>query len=198
MSVIVASRRMTVTDALKEYAEEKIGASMKVMEISPLDAEVMLSVEKNPANPRPCCCEVTLRTKGHTIRVEEHEEDMYAAIDVAAAKVVRQMRKYKTRVIDAKVRDGEKRAAAGRAEATANEGLDFDALMAELTDQEQEIVRVKEVEFAPMTQEEALIQIDLLGHDFFVYIDRDTNLTNVLYRRNDGGYGLLKQVEAEG
>ena len=194
MSIIVAGRRMTVTDALKDYAEEKIGGSMKIMNISPLDAEIVLSVERNPANPRPCCCEVTLRTKGHTIRVEEHEEDMYAAVDVAAAKVVRQMRKYKTRVIDAKVRDGERRAAAGRAEATANEELDFDALMAELADQEQEIVRVKEVAFAPMTQEEALIQIDLLGHDFFAYIDRDTNLANVLYRRNDGGYGLLKQV----
>ncbi len=195
MSIIVAGRRMTVTNALKEYAEEKIGGAMKVMDISPLVAEVVLSVEKNPANPRPCCCEVTLRTKGHTIRVEEHEEDMYAAVDVASAKVVRQMRKYKTRVIDAKVRDGEKRAAANRAEAIANEEIDFDALIAEFSEQDQEIVRVKEVAFAPMTQEEALIEIDLLGHDFFAYVDRDTNLVNVLYRRNDGGYGLLKQVE---
>ena len=59
---------------------------------------------KNPANPRPAVCEVTLRTKGHIIRVEEHEEDMYAAIDVAAAKVVRQLRKYKTKVVDRKLR----------------------------------------------------------------------------------------------
>ena len=80
-------------DALREYAEEKIGNSMKVMDIDPLVAEVVLFVEKNPANPRPAVCEVTLRTKGHIIRVEEHEEDMYAAIDVAAAKVVRQLRK---------------------------------------------------------------------------------------------------------
>lgn len=193
MSIIVAGRRMTVTDALKDYAEEKIGAAMKVMDISPLDAEIVLSVEKNPANPRPCCCEVTLRTKGHTIRVEEREEDMYAAVDVAAAKVVRQMRKYKTRVIDAKVRSGEKRPASG--DLATSENVDFDALMEELSAQDQEIVRVKEVSFAPLTQEEALVEIDLLGHDFFAYVDRDTNLVNVLYRRNDGGYGLLKQVE---
>lgn len=191
MSIIVAGRRMTVTDALKDYAEEKIGSAAKVMDIEPLDVEVVLSVERNPANPRPCCCEVTLRTKGHTIRVEEHEEDMYAAIDVAAAKVVRQMRKFKTRVIDAKVREGEKRATV-RTEA-AGEELDLDALMEELSD--QEIVRVKEVRFEPLTQDEALIEIDLLGHDFFAYIDRDTNLVNVLYRRKDGQYGLLKQVE---
>ena len=98
MSITVTGRKMPVTDALREYAEEKIGNSMKVMDIDPLVAEIVLFVEKNPANPRPAVCEVTLRTKGHIIRVEEHEEDMYAAIDVAAAKVVRQLRKYKTKV----------------------------------------------------------------------------------------------------
>ena len=104
MSITVAGRKMPVTDALRQYAEEKIGNSMKVMDIDPLVAEIVLFVEKNPANPRPACCEVTLRTKGHIIRVEECEEDMYAAIDVAAAKVVRQLRKYKTKVVDRKLR----------------------------------------------------------------------------------------------
>ena len=104
MSITVTGRKMPVTDALREYAEEKIGNSMKVMDIDPLVAEIVLFVEKNPANPRPAVCEVTLRTKGHIIRVEEHEEDMYAAIDVAAAKVVRQLRKYKTKVVDRKLR----------------------------------------------------------------------------------------------
>ena len=89
MSITVTGRKMPVTDALREYAEEKIGNSMKVMDINPLDAEVVLHVEKNPANATPAICEVTLRTKGHIVRVEESEEDMYAAIDVAAAKVLR-------------------------------------------------------------------------------------------------------------
>ena len=66
-------------------------------------------------------------------------------------------------------------------------------MMEELSD--DQVVRVKEMDFAPMTQEEALVQIDLLGHDFFVYTDRDTNLVNVLYRRDGGGYGLLKQKD---
>ena len=65
MSITVTGRKMPVTDALREYAEEKIGNSMKVMDIDPLVAEVVLFVEKNPANPRPAVCEVTLRTKGH-------------------------------------------------------------------------------------------------------------------------------------
>ena len=170
MSITVTGRKMPVTDALREYAEEKIGNSMKVMDIDPLVAEVVLFVEKNPANPRPAVCEVTLRTKGHIIRVEEHEEDMYAAIDVAAAKVVRQLRKYKTKVVDRKLR-------------AADETID------------DEVVRVKTIEFEPLTEEEALVKIDLLGHDFFAYTDRDSGLVNVLYRRDDGGYGLLKQAE---
>ena len=189
MSITVAGRKMPVTDALRQYAEEKIGNSMKVMDIDPLVAEVVLYVEKNPANPRPACCEVTLRTKGHIIRVEECEEDMYAAIDVAAAKVVRQLRKYKTKVIDRKLRAVDETI---RTEPVPTK--DLDQLMEELA-ADEEVVRVKEIEFAPLTEEEALVKIDLLGHDFFAYTDRDTNMVNVLYRRDDGGYGLLKQRE---
>lgn len=189
MSITVAGRKMPVTDALRQYAEEKIGNSMKVMDIDPLVAEVVLYVEKNPANPRPACCEVTLRTKGHIIRVEECEEDMYVAIDVAAAKVVRQLRKYKTKVIDRKLRAVDETI---RTEPVPTK--DLDQLMEELA-ADEEVVRVKEIEFEPLTEEEALVKIDLLGHDFFAYTDRDTNMVNVLYRRDDGGYGLLKQRE---
>ena len=190
MSITVAGRKMPVTDALRQYAEEKIGNSMKVMDIDPLVAEVVLFVEKNPANPRPACCEVTLRTKGHIIRVEESEEDMYAAIDVAPAKVVRQLRKYKTKVIDRKLRAEDETIRTQ----TAGAELDVEGLMEELA-ADDEVVRVKEIAFEPLTEEEALVKIDLLGHDFFAYTDRDSGLVNVLYRRDDGGYGLLKQTE---
>ena len=192
MSITVTGRKMPVTDALREYAEEKIGNSMKVMDIDPLVAEVVLFVEKNPANPRPAVCEVTLRTKGHNIRVEEHEEDMYAAIDVAAAKVVRQLRKYKTKVVDRKLRAADE--TIRMAEPAAAGELDVDGLMQELA-ADDEVVRVKTIEFEPLTEEEALVKIDLLGHDFFAYTDRDSGMVNVLYRRDDGGYGLLKQTE---
>ncbi len=186
MEITITGRKMPVTDSLKDYAEEKIGNSMKVMDIDPLVAEVVLHVEKNPAIARPAVCEVTLQTKGHIIRVEEHEEDMYAAIDVAAAKVVRQLRKYKTRVVDRRVR-------ADETIRTADDGSsDYDALMDELSD--DEVVRVKELAFEPLTEEEALVKIDLLGHDFFAYTDRDSGNTCVLYRRDEGGYGLLKQI----
>lgn len=185
MEITITGRKMPVTDALRTYAEEKIGNSMKVMDIDPLTAEVVLHVEKNPANPTPATCEVTMRARGHVIRVEEKEENMYAAIDVAAAKVLRQLRKYKTRVIDKKI-------ASGPATKTATE-LDLDGLMQELSAADEEVVRVKDLVLEPLTEEEALIQIDLLGHDFFAYIDRDTDAVHIMYRRENGGYGLLKQ-----
>ena len=185
MEITITGRRMPITDPIRAYAEEKIGNSMKVMDINPLTAEVVLQVEKNPANPTPAKCEVTMRARGQIIRVEETDENMYAAIDVAAAKVLRQLRKYKTRIIDKKIAD---------APAKAGAKLDIDGLMQELS-ADDEVVRVKELVLEPLTEEEALVQIDLLGHDFFAYIDRDTNAVNILYRRDNGGYGLLKATE---
>ena len=190
MSITVSGRKMPITDALRQYAEEKISAAVKVIETDPINTEVVLYKEKNPANPLPAICEVTVRVKGHIVRVEENEEDMYAAIDVAAAKVSRQLRKYKTKVVDRKLRAADETI---RIEPSAAGELDVDGLMQELSD--DEVVRVKTIEFEPLTEEEALVKIDLLGHDFFAYTDRDSGLVNVLYRRDDGGYGLLKQAE---
>ena len=193
MDVIVSGRKLLVTDALRSYAEEKIGGAIEVLDVDPASVEVVLRQEKNPANPRPAVCEVTVLVKGHLARVEETEEDMYAAIDVAAAKVVRQLRKYKNRIIDKRTRATEKIVDYVHEDARAETELDLDKLMNELAD--DEVVRTKEIDFAPMTVDEALIEIDLIGHDFYVFTDRDSNKVCVLYRRNDGGYGLLKQAD---
>ena len=179
MTITVSGRKMPVNDALRQYAEEKVGNAIKAVDADAVSTEVVLYTEKNPANPLPAICEVTVRIKGHIVRVEESEEDMYAAIDVAAAKVARQLRKYKTRVLDKKVRATERIVDYAHEDAHPESELDLDRLMDELAD--DEIVRRKETEFTPMTEDEALIQIDLLGHDFFAYTDRDTNLVHILY-----------------
>ena len=186
MEITVTGRKMTVSDALKSYVEEKIGNSIKVFNISPMSAEVVLRKEKNPANPKPAVAEVTLFTKGHIIRTEEAEEDMYAAIDVAAAKAERQLRKYKTKVID---RRNKKKL--GEALASESPAPAPDEHLLHLED-DNSIVRTKEIDLVALNEEEALLQIDLLGHDFFVYNNASTGLVNVLYRRKDGSYGLLK------
>jgi putative sigma-54 modulation protein len=187
MDINVTGRKMTVSDALRSYVEEKISNSVKVFNITPMSAEVVLRKEKNPANPRPAVAEVTLFTKGHIIRTEEAEEDMYAAIDVAAAKAERQLRKYKTKVLDKRLKGGKKLGDIFSAEET-NTSLEY---VVEIDD-ESKVVRTKEIDLIALNEEEALIQIDLLGHDFFVYNDVNTGLVNVLYRRKDGSYGVLK------
>ncbi|WP_443613371.1 ribosome hibernation-promoting factor, HPF/YfiA family [Adlercreutzia sp.] len=85
MTITVSGRKMPVTDALRQYAEEKVGNAIKAVDADTVSTEIVLYTEKNPANPLPAICEVTVRVKGHIVRVEESEEDMYAAIDVAAA-----------------------------------------------------------------------------------------------------------------
>ena len=187
MEITVTGRKMTVSDALKDYVEEKIGNSVKVFHISPMVAEVVLRKERNPANPKPAIAEVTIRTKGHIIRTEEHEEDMFAAVDVAAAKVERQLRKYKTRVVDRKLR-GKRLAEVIKPEDEAVQPEVKEEYLEEL----DHVVRIKEIELDALSEDEALIQLDLLGHDFYVYLNDCDGLINVMYRRNDGSYGVIK------
>jgi len=188
MEINVTGRKMNVSDALRSYVEDKIGNSLKVFNITPITVDVVLRKEKNPANPRPAVAEITLVTKGTIIRTEEAEEDMYAAIDVAAAKTERQLRKYKTKVIDRRY-NGKKLSDVFVSEGTAaalDEQQDY-------FEEDGHIVRVKEIDLEALTEDQALLQIDLLGHDFFVYNDIVTGAVNVIYRRKDGSYGLLKQ-----
>jgi putative sigma-54 modulation protein len=187
MEIIVTGRKMTVSDPLKAYVVEKISDSVKVFNISPMSAEVVLRKERNPANPRPAIAEVTIRTKGHIIRTEESEEDMYAAIDVAAAKVERQLRKYKTRVIDRRIH-GKKLVEVLSPESEVPATAEHEEYLPDL----DRVVRVKELDLDALTEEEALIQLDLLGHDFYVYTNSTDGLVNVMYRRKDGSYGVIK------
>jgi putative sigma-54 modulation protein len=113
---------------------------------------------------------------------------MYAAVDIATGKVSRQLRKYKTRVIDH--RDRTK-----IAEVPLDPAKDPEVIAA--AEAEEAVVRYKYVDLVPLTEEEALLQTDLLGHDFFVYIDKETNLVNVMYHRHGGGYGIIKPAVNE-
>ncbi len=196
MEITVSGRKMPVTDALRAYAVDKIGGVLEQFDINPISCEVVLYKEKNKAISDSGICEVTVVLKGHIARVEESEEDMYAAIDVAAAKIARQLRKIKNRNIDKRKRRADAEAQAAFEDAAATEGeLDLDRLMDELS--ADDIVRRKRIEFAPMTEEQALVQMDLIGHDFFVYTDRDSNEVHVLYRRTDGSYGILAPLDPE-
>lgn len=198
MEITVTGRKTTVTDALHDYVEEKIGNVAKVFDIEPMTADVVLRVEKNPANPNANTCEVTIRTKGNVIRVSESDPDMYAAIDLAANLVSRQLRKYKTKIVDR--HHHAHMAAPDPVEAAPFTKEQMDALMDSMAPEaeDDELVREKIIDFMVLTEEQALVQTDLIGHDFFVFNNAQTGLTNVVYRRHNGGYGILKpRIEGE-
>ncbi len=179
MDVTVSGRKMPISDSLRDYAQSKIGGAVEQLDVDAIACEIVLYREKNPANPLPAICEVTVIMKGHVARVEESEEDMFAAI--------------KTRIKDKRKKKTEQDIKFEREDAHPATELDLDKLMDELSD--NEIVRRKKVKYTPLTEEEAMVQMDLLGHDFFVYTDRDSNDVSILYRRSDGSYGLLTPLE---
>jgi putative sigma-54 modulation protein len=178
MQVKVVARHMTITDPTRAYAEEKFGRLAKIYDAEPVVAEVVLDVRKNRSHPDRFTSEVTVRLKGHVVRAEETATDMHAAIDLAADKAERQMRKYKTKVVDRR-----------NHHASVAKGVVDVEVPAEV---EPEVVRVKTVDAKPMTEAEAMLQLELLGHDFFVFRHAETDLLTVLYRRNDGDYGLIQ------
>lgn len=186
MDIKVSGRKTTVTDALRAHVDEKIGEALKVFDIEPMTVDVVLRYEKNPSNPNPAIVEVTVRARGSVIRVAEHGADMYAAIDLSADKVTRQLRKFKTKVVD------NRQGGASAADVASVERVEdlADLLLPE--EEDDLLVREKVIDVAPMTEEQALVQTDLLGHDFYVFENATTGLINVVYHRKNGGYGIIK------
>ncbi len=186
MDIKVSGRKTTVTDALRAHVDEKIGEALKVFDIEPMTVDVVLRYEKNPSNPKPAIVEVTVRARGSVIRVAEHGADMYAAIDLSADKVTRQLRKFKTKVVD------NRQGGASAADVAPVERVEdlADLLLPEEDD--DLLVREKVIDVTPMTEEQALVQTDLLGHDFYVFENATTGLINVVYHRKNGGYGIIK------
>ena len=186
MDIKVSGRKTTVTDALRAHVDEKIGEALKVFDIEPMTVDVVLRYEKNPSNPNPAIVEVTVRARGSVIRVAEHGADMYAAIDLSADKVTRQLRKFKTKVVD------NRQGGASAADVAPVERVEdlADLLLPE--EEDDLLVREKVIDVTPMTEEQALVQTDLLGHDFYVFENATTGLINVVYHRKNGGYDIIK------
>lgn len=183
MQIQVKGRHMDVSPAIRDYATEKIGKVAKIHDRDEMTIEAVLHVEKNPSQKNRDVAEVTARMKGVVVRAEEAAPDMYAAIDLVSEKLERQMRKYKTKLVDR--RNG------GRAVVKTAPG--DSALASPFAEEEEsgQIVRTKYVDAKPMTSDEAIMQMELLGHDFFVFTSAESDDINVLYRRNDGNYGLI-------
>ena len=174
----IRGENVDLTDAIRSYVEKRISKLEKYFEDSvDATAHVNLKVYSNKTYK----VEVTIPLPYLTLRAEETSNDMYASIDLVTDKLERQIRKYKTKVNRKSREKGYK-------------NLDFvpDEAADEPSEENLKIVRTKQISLKPMDSEEAVLQMDMLGHDFFVFEDAETNGTSVVYRRNDGRYGLIE------
>lgn len=171
MKVTVVAKNIELTSALKEIVEKKIRKLEKYFE-GDVSAKATLSVQKSRHT-----IEVTIPFNGVILRGEESTDDMYKSLDLVGDKLERQIRKQKTRL--SRRNGGSVRFA---------EIKDNDMNVSD----EGALVKVKKFGVKPMNSEEAILQMDLLGHNFFVYQDADSSKVNVVYKRKDGNYGLLE------
>ncbi|MDK2856668.1 MAG: putative sigma-54 modulation protein [Bacillota bacterium] len=178
MRITIRGKNIEITPALRDYVEKKVGKLAKLLD-DITEATVTLGVERERH-----MVEVTAPVGGRLLRGEVVSGDMYASIDMVIEKLEKQIEKYKTRLAR-KVKNGSVLdIAAGMAAGPA--GRD---------DDEPRLVRTKRFPIKPMPVDEAILQMNLLGHDFFVFRNAETEEVNVIYRRRDGNYGLIEPCE---
>ncbi|MBM7704483.1 ribosome hibernation-promoting factor, HPF/YfiA family [Metabacillus iocasae] len=179
----IRGENIEVTPAIKDYVEKKINKLERYFDQTPKsDVYVNLKVYNNEQK-----IEVTIPMTDLVLRAEETHTDLYAAIDLVVDKLERQIRKHKTKV-NRKFREKgvPKYVFANLEDETAATAV------ATEEDEDLELVRTKRFDLKPMDNEEAILQMNMLGHSFFVFTNAETNTTNVVYRRKDGKYGLIE------
>lgn len=179
MRIVVKGKNLEVTPALREYAERRAAKVRKFFpDAAEINVEVVLRIERNSQ-----IAEITVHVGNVVIRAEKGTDDMYASIDACIDRVGSQVRRYKTR-LQKRWQGASRVAEVQESSAEAGEAPEEDDLPA--------VVRRKRFAVKPMSVEEALMQMELLGHDFYVFVNSATDEVNVLYRRNDGNVGLLE------
>lgn len=179
MEISVRGKNLEITPALRQYAEKRVSKIEKFFE-SAVSAHAVISQERGRYS-----AEVTVSVNGILLRGEESTGDAFASVDLVVEKLEKQIEKFKTR-ISRRVRLARK--AGAWPEAVVNQEA---AEKGEEADRPR-VVRVKRFAFKPMSVDEAILQMDLLGHDFFVFTNAETEQVSVVYRRRDGNYGLIE------
>lgn len=179
MRLQVKGKNVEVSDALREYAERKLGKLAKQL-ADPTQVELELSVEGNPSIAHDHVAEATIWTKGPVLRAREASADMKASIDLLSEKLERQVKRYRQKRRHEHERHN-------------NRAVPVTAAPEE---EEPVIVKTKQFILNPLTPEEAIEQLELIGHDFFVFRNADSGEINVVYKRRDGDYGLIEPAPA--
>ncbi|NEO83965.1 MAG: ribosome-associated translation inhibitor RaiA [Spirulina sp. SIO3F2] len=185
MKLLIQGNNIEVTESIHNYVQQKLAKAVKHFQHITTTVDVHLSVARNPRISKSHQAEVTVHANGTVIRAQELSEDLYASIDLVADKITRQLRKYKEKHLH-------------KTHTQAKTGLRPEEQLVEqdlIGDREPalpgEVVRMKYFTMPPMSIEEALLQLELVDHDFFVFQNRDTGEINVMYHRNHGGVGVI-------
>ena len=173
MKYNIRGDKMVITEAIKDYTETKLGKLEKYFKEDDITANVLTRVRGNSQ-----IVEVTIPTDKFILRSEEENDDLYAAIDLVTDKLERQIRKNKTR-LNRNIKGSVKE-------------FNFDFDIKDEEEAKEKVVKRKNIEMKPMDEEEAILEMELLGHSFFVYKDMDTKNICVLNKRKDGDYGLIE------
>lgn len=176
MKYNIRGDKLEVTEAINNYVESKLDRLNKYFKDSDILANVLLRVRGNSQ-----IIEVTIPTDKFILRSEEEDKDLYAAVDLVTDKLERQIRKNKTRLSRQNYDNRYKEL-----------NFDYESKAEEETTENETIVKRKNIEMKPMDEEEAILEMNLLGHEFFVYKDMHTNKICVIYKRKDGNYGLIE------
>ena len=171
MKFVYTSKDMAVSDSLKYRVEKKLSKLERYFREEP-EATIRFKMQKGARN----IAEITINAGGVILRAEESSNDMYLSIDHAVDKLESQIRRHRTK-LEKRIRSSE---------------LEPVAEVPAFEEQSYDIVRVKKFSVKPMSVEDAITQMELLGHDFFLFMNEENESMNVLYRRNDGAYGLLQ------
>ncbi|CCY93963.1 ribosomal subunit interface protein [Firmicutes bacterium CAG:884] len=172
MKYVIRGEKVEITEAIKKYITEKIGKLDKYFS-NPEEIKANVLVRIRGVEQ---IVEVTIPIKKIVLRCEERDEDLYKAIDLASDKLERQLRKNKTKMMKQKK--------------DVTKAIRFEEM--EPIEEKEEIVKRKKIEMKPMSEEEAMMQMDLIDHDFFVYKDVETKTVNVIYKRKDGTFGIIE------
>ena len=178
MQFQVKGRNLEVSDAIRSYAEQKLAKLDRQLQDPRVELE--LAVERNPSIAANHVAEAPIWTNGPVLRAREASSDMRASIDQLVEKLERQVTRYR------------KQGRARRRKAARTNGPLEDATPVVADEAEPLIVKTKQFTVKPMTPEDAVLQLELIGHDFFVFRSADSGEVNVVYRRRDGNYGLIE------
>lgn len=187
MKLIVHGRQVEVTDWVREYVEKKVGRLERYLP-QVKEARAELTHNQTRAASDRYTAQLTMWVNQNILRAEESTGDIFASVDAVVDKMYRQIEHYKGKRFQGKRRASHAAAAAANAEAIA----EYLSAGEETEEGAGEIVRVKEFPLQPMNELEAVEQMELLGHDFFLFLNPDEGGPNLVYRRRDGNYGLLK------